>query len=346
MSEVVFERVSKSFGGFEALSPLDLSVGAGEFVSLLGPSGSGKTTLLNICAGYLAPTSGRMRVAGRDVTALAPRRRNIGMVFQNYALFPHLTVAENIMFGMEVRKAPRAERDRQLAWAVDLLRLDGLLDRKPGQLSGGQQQRVALGRAIVAQARVCLMDEPLSNLDAQLRMEMRREIRELQQRLGITMIYVTHDQVEAMTMADQVILMRQGRVEQDSTPDQLYEKPASIFAARFIGMPPMNVTPYADILSAGGSNLAPPPGADPAKLSLGLRPEAVRIAAQGTPAMVEATEYLGADTLVEARIGAHPFLVRVPGKTNARPGERLFIELSQNAAHWFDAETGERIETT
>ena len=346
MAEVGVDAVTKMWGAVAAVERVSFAGEAGRFLALLGPSGCGKSTMLRLIAGLEEPTSGRIAIAGRDVTSAPPARRGVAMVFQNYALFPHLSVAENILFGMEVRKAPRAEREERLAWAVELLRLKGLLDRKPGQLSGGQQQRVALGRAIVAQAPVCLMDEPLSNLDAQLRMEMRREIRELQQRLGITMIYVTHDQVEAMTMADQVILMREGRVEQDSTPDLLYEKPATIFAARFIGMPPMNVTPYADILAAGGSNLAPPPGADPAKLSLGLRPEAARIAAQGTPAMVEATEYLGADTLVEARIGAHPFLVRVPGKTNARPGERLFIELSQNAAHWFDAETGERIETT
>jgi len=345
MAEVGVDAVTKMWGAVAAVDKVSFAGQGGRFLALLGPSGCGKSTMLRLISGLEEPTSGTITIAGRDVTDAPPSKRGVAMVFQNYALFPHLSVAENILFGMEVRKAPRAEREERLAWAVDLLRLKGLLDRKPGQLSGGQQQRVALGRAIVAQAPVCLMDEPLSNLDAQLRMEMRREIRELQQRLRITMIYVTHDQVEAMTMADQVILMREGRVEQDSTPDRLYEKPASVFVARFIGMPPMNVTPFADILAAGGAGLTPPPGRDPAALSLGMRPEAATLGPEGVPAMIEAIEYLGADTLVETRIGAHPFVVRLHGKTSARPGERVFIALSQSAAHWFDAATGKRIET-
>jgi sn-glycerol 3-phosphate transport system ATP-binding protein len=344
MAQVGVDAVTKMWGAVAAVDRVSFAGEGGRFLALLGPSGCGKSTMLRLIAGLEEPTSGRIAIGGRDVTNAPPARRGVAMVFQNYALFPHLSVAENILFGMEVRKAPRAEREERLAWAVDLLRLKGLLDRKPGQLSGGQQQRVALGRAIVAQAPVCLMDEPLSNLDAQLRMEMRREIRELQQRLVITMIYVTHDQVEAMTMADQVILMREGRVEQDSTPDLLYERPASIFAARFIGMPPMNVTPYADILAAGGTALTPPPGADAAGLALGVRPEAAELARAGVPALVEAIEYLGADTLIEARIGAHPFIVRVQGKTQARAGERVFIALSQSAAHWFDVASGRRVE--
>src|SRR5882757_9300544 len=207
-------------------------------------------------AGHETASTGTITIGTREVTALPPSRRGVSMVFQSYALFPHLSVAENILFGLKVRNVPRPERDARLRRTCAILGLETLLDRKPSQLSGGQQQRVALGRAIVAQTQVCLMDEPLSNLDAQLRVEMRREIRSLQQRLGMTMLYVTHDQVEAMTMADQVVLMRNGRIEQDAAPAALYERPATIFAARFVGTPPMNVIPAALI----PDNLGVPPG--------------------------------------------------------------------------------------
>ena len=210
MSEVAFERVSKRFGGFEALAPLDLSVGAGEFVSLLGPSGSGKTTLLNICAGYLAPTSGRMRVAGRDVTALAPRRRNIGMVFQNYALFPHMSVFENVAYGLRVRKVAQAEIVARVGEALRSVRLDDFAHRAPRQLSGGQQQRVALARALVIEPDILLMDEPLGALDKQLRKEVQLEIRRMHVARPRTTLYVTHDQEEALVMSDRIAVMRAG----------------------------------------------------------------------------------------------------------------------------------------
>ena len=256
------------------------------------------------------------------MTALPPAKRGVSMVFQNYALFPHLSVAENILFGLRVRDVPRAERDARLKRAAGILGLDGLLERKPSQLSGGQQQRVALGRAIVAETRVCLMDEPLSNLDAQLRVEMRREIRALQRRLGMTMLYVTHDQVEAMTMADQVVLMRNGRIEQDAAPAALYEKPATIFAARFVGTPPMNVIPAALV----PEHLAPTPhGRARDTLAIGIRPETAELATDGLPASVAAVEYLGADTLLDTRIGDQPFIVRVSGRANASIGDKVGI---------------------
>jgi sn-glycerol 3-phosphate transport system ATP-binding protein len=243
------------------------------------------------------------------------------MVFQSYALFPHLTVAENIVFGLRVRKV--ADREARLARVASLLGLEGLLQRKPSQLSGGQQQRVALGRAIVAEASVCLMDEPLSNLDAQLRGEMRREIRTLQRRLGMTMVYVTHDQTEAMTMADRVVLLRAGRIEQVGTPDELYTRPATAFTAGFIGAPPMNLMKL-----NGGLT--------------GVRPEDMRIGGNGMEAKVESVEYLGADSLVAARSGEHSFLVRVPGHAAEREGDTVRIAWPREHEHHFDAQTGRR----
>ena len=241
VSQISVQEVSKSWGSVKAVDKVSFDAGAGSLLVLLGPSGCGKSTTLRLIAGLEQVSSGRIFIGGDDVTERPPAKRRIAMVFQSYALFPHLTVAENILFGLKVRKVPAAERARRLTRVAGLLGLDALLARKPSQLSGGQQQRVALGRAIIAETPVCLMDEPLSNLDAQLRAEMRREIRALQQKLGITMVYVTHDQSEAMSMADQVVLMRAGRVEQAAPPDQLYANPATVFAARFIGTPPMNV---------------------------------------------------------------------------------------------------------
>jgi sn-glycerol 3-phosphate transport system ATP-binding protein len=263
------------------------------------------------------------------------------MVFQSYALFPHLSVAENIMFGLRVRDVAKPEREARLKRAAGILGLEALLDRKPSQLSGGQQQRVALGRAIVAETRVCLMDEPLSNLDAQLRVEMRREIRALQRRLGMTMLYVTHDQVEAMTMADQVVLMRNGRIEQDAAPAALYENPATIFAARFVGTPPMNVIPAALVPDALAS---PPNGRAHDNLAIGIRPEATRLGADGMPATVAAVEYLGADTLIDTRVGEQSFIVRLPGRTHTAVGETVHIAWDPAAAHWFDLSSQRRID--
>ena len=343
MVSVELKAVSKDWGGTLAVDQVTFTVGQGKLVALLGPSGCGKSTTLRLIAGLEDASAGVIAIGGKDVTQAPPSGRGIAMVFQNYALFPHLSVAENILFGLKVRKLPRAERDERLARAAEILGLGALLDRKPSQLSGGQQQRVALGRAIVARAPVCLMDEPLSNLDAQLRVEMRREIRELQQRLGMTMVYVTHDQVEAMTMADQVVLMRNGRIEQDAPPDELYENPASIFVARFVGTPPMNVVPLQALISGGATDITPPPGLDPARLSVGIRPEVSELAESGIAAEVVAVEYLGADTLIEARIDGHPFIVRRPGKVRALAGDKVYIKLSQSLLHWFDQSTERRV---
>jgi sn-glycerol 3-phosphate transport system ATP-binding protein len=307
-------------------------VAAGSFCVLLGPSGCGKTTCLRIVAGLESATAGRVEIGGRDVTALPPAARGVAMVFQSYALFPHLSVAENIVFGLKARRVNRAERARRLEHAAALLGIGKLLDRRPGQLSGGQQQRVALGRAIVAQAPVCLMDEPLSNLDAQLRAEMRREILALQRRLGITMLYVTHDQTEAMGMADQVVLLRGGRIEQDAPPAELYARPATSFAASFIGTPPMNLLPLAAI--------APGQGGD---LLAGIRPEALRLAPHGIPAMVTHSEYLGADTVLVCAVGGERLVARLPGLVALPAGHAVHLATDE-ALHLFDATTGRRVD--
>ena len=341
MADVRLEGITKTWGAAAAVEDITFSAPAGHLVALLGPSGCGKSTTLRLIAGLETASAGTIRIAERDVTALPPAKRGVSMVFQSYALFPHLSVAENIMFGLRVRDVPKPERDARLKRAAGILGLEQLLDRKPSQLSGGQQQRVALGRAIVAETRVCLMDEPLSNLDAQLRVEMRREIRSLQRRLGMTMLYVTHDQVEAMTMADQVVLMRGGRIEQDDAPAALYEKPATIFAARFVGTPPMNVIP-ASLVPA--SMASPPGGRARDTLAIGIRPEATRIAADGVPASVAAVEYLGADTLIETRIADQSFIVRLPGRANASLGETVRVAWDPSAAHWFDLSSQRRID--
>src|SRR4051812_14702522 len=321
MADVRLEGITKAWGAAAAVEDISFSAPAGRLVALLGPSGCGKSTTLRLIAGLETASAGRIMIADRDVTALPPAKRGVSMVFQSYALFPHLSVAENILFGLRVRAVPRAERDGRLKRAAGILGLEALLERKPSQLSGGQQQRVALGRAIVAETRVCLMDEPLSNLDAQLRVEMRREIRSLQQRLGMTMLYVTHDQVEAMTMADQVVLMRNGRVEQDAAPVALYERPATIFAARFVGTPPMNVLPASLIpADAYWAREAIPAGHAVDRLAIGIRPEAARLADNGMAATVAAVEYLGADTLIDTRVADQSFIVRLPGRARATVG--------------------------
>jgi sn-glycerol 3-phosphate transport system ATP-binding protein len=341
MAEVRLEGITKAWGAAAAVENISFSAPTGHLVALLGPSGCGKSTTLRLIAGLETASAGTITIADRNVTALPPAKRGVSMVFQSYALFPHLSVAENILFGLKVRDVPRVERDARLKRAAGILGLDALLDRKPSQLSGGQQQRVALGRAIVAETRVCLMDEPLSNLDAQLRVEMRREIRALQRRLGMTMLYVTHDQVEAMTMADQVVLMRNGRIEQDAAPAVLYEKPATIFAARFVGTPPMNVIPAALVPETLG---ATPAGRARETLAIGVRPEAARIDPSGVSASVAAVEYLGADTLIDTHIADQSFIVRLGGRAPAAVGDALRIGWDAAAAHWFDLSTQCRID--
>lgn len=355
MVAVSVEHIDKQWGERYAVRDVSFAAEAGQFVVLLGPSGCGKTTTLRLLAGLDRPSAGRILIGGRDVTDLPPARRELAMVFQSYALFPHLTVADNILFGVRVRKENKTGFDARLRRVAELLNLGELLDRKPGQLSGGQQQRVALGRAIIAERPVCLMDEPLSNLDAQLRHEMRREIRALQQQLGITMIYVTHDQTEAMSMADKVILLRDGRIEQDASPDTLYAQPASAFAARFIGTPPMNVLPVAPdprgVLRAGTQRFALV-GGDNAITCIGVRPEHIRVDSTsdaahtedcGLDAQVTSSEYFGADTILACTHGTHLLAVRVPGKRAVSPGETVRLTWTADAQHWFDAHSGARL---
>jgi sn-glycerol 3-phosphate transport system ATP-binding protein len=338
--------VARRWGSVAALDGISLSVAAGSFCVLLGPSGCGKTTCLRIVAGLEQATSGTVEIGGRDVTALPPAARGVAMVFQSYALFPHLSVAENVLFGLKARSVPKAERQRRLDRAVEILGIGHLLARRPGQLSGGQQQRVALGRAIVAEAPVCLMDEPLSNLDAQLRAEMRREILALQRRLGITMLYVTHDQTEAMGMADQVVLLREGHVEQDAPPAEIYAHPATAFAASFIGTPPMN------LLTLDASGLVPGaggPALGPARPGLiaGIRPEALRLSGSGIAATVTHAEYLGADTVVACTVGGEGrLLARLPGRAGVADGAAVHFDFDRAELHLFDAATGRRLPPT
>jgi len=330
VSQISVQNVSKYWGATRAVDDVSFEAAAASLLVLLGPSGCGKSTTLRLIAGLEQVSSGRIFIGGGDVTELAPAQRRIAMVFQSYALFPHLTVAENILFGLRVRKTPAAERARRLARVASLLGLDTLLARKPSQLSGGQQQRVALGRAIIAETPVCLMDEPLSNLDAQLRAEMRREIRALQQKLGITMVYVTHDQSEAMSMADQVILMRNGRVEQAAAPDALYARPATTFAARFIGTPPMNILEAA------------PDTAVADKLLFGIRPEHVMLGDVGAPAQVRSAEYLGADTVITCAYGSQTLTARIPGKAVFPANTAIRVHWRPEDLHVFDAASGNR----
>ena len=345
MSAIAAENVSKHWttarGQVRAVDAISFEFDPGTLNVLLGPSGCGKSTTLRLIAGLETADEGRIFIAGRDVTRLPPASRNIAMVFQSYALFPHLSVGENIVFGLRVRKVSRSETDARLSRVASLLGLSSLLERKPGQLSGGQQQRVALGRAIIAQAPVCLMDEPLSNLDAQLRAEMRQEIRALQRKLGIAIVYVTHDQVEAMSMADRVVLLSAGKVEQNGTPVELYETPANAFVARFIGTPPMNLLRLES--GSGGAVIAGTGG--PAFLSidhaggmLGVRPEHIQIVFErGVRAAVESVEYLGSDSLVVCRVGIERVAVRTQGSVGLSRGESTWLDWAAGAQHYFDS---------
>jgi sn-glycerol 3-phosphate transport system ATP-binding protein len=346
VSAISVRGVSKLWGSTKAVDDVSFEAAPGQLLVLLGPSGCGKSTTLRLIAGLETVSAGRVFIADEDVTDRPPAERRIAMVFQSYALFPHLTVAENIVFGLRVRRVPAAERARRLARVASLLGLDGLLARKPSQLSGGQQQRVALGRAIIAEKPVCLMDEPLSNLDAQLRAEMRREIRALQQSLGITMVYVTHDQTEAMTMADQVILLRDGRVEQDGAPGDMYTRPATTFVARFIGAPPMNMLHLSDgpagavVCGTAGPAV---PGGKSGETLLGVRPEDVRLADRdGVPVRVMTVEYLGADSIITCKAGTETLAVRVPGRVALAPGAPAAVTWSPESVHLFDEATGRR----
>ena len=332
MSSIQLVNISKDWGDTKALDAIDLTIEPGSFCVLLGPSGCGKSTTLRIIAGLESASGGQVFVNGKDVTNQPPALRGLAMVFQNYALFPHLSVADNITFGLSVRKVGTTETASRLKSTAELLGLTRLLDRRPSQLSGGQQQRVALGRALVAQAKICLMDEPLSNLDAQLRQEMRHELRQLQQRLGLTVVYVTHDQTEAMSMADQVVLLNQGRIEQAAAPRVLYARPASMFAARFIGTPAMNLLRLENGHIAG-SKVA----VDHAGDVLGIRPESVSLNG-AVPATVRSLEYLGADLVLRCAVGDELITVRADGKSELGEGAQVMLHWPAQAEHYFDSQ--------
>lgn len=350
-SRIRLAGVSKHWGATTAVNDISFDIQPGQFVILLGPSGCGKSTTLRMLAGLDDASSGRIHIGERDVTHLPPGDRGLSMVFQSYALFPHLNVADNIVFGLRSRKVAKAERQQRLAQVAALVDLTDYLHRKPAQLSGGQRQRVALARAIISEHPICLMDEPLSNLDARLRSDMRREIKALQSRLDMTVVYVTHDQVEAMSMGDRVILMQQGHIVQDGTPDELYNQPASAFAASFIGSPAMNLLPL--VAGAQGAVIEGEPTTPVAPLpaaggQLGIRPEDIELrgaSAAGLPGQVESEEYLGADTIAHVSVGQHTLRVRLGGK-HSLTGQPCRLFWSADKAHLFDPSGARRDDLT
>jgi multiple sugar transport system ATP-binding protein len=350
--DVRYDKIRKTFGGIDAVSDLDLHVPDGSFLALLGPSGCGKTTALRILAGLEEPTSGRVFIGERDVTNLQPKDRDVAMVFQSYALYPHKNVRDNIGYPLRVRKVPRERRDARAAEVARMLDIDALLDRTPRQLSGGQRQRVALARAIVREPQAFLMDEPLSNLDAQLRLQMRAEIKRLQRDLGTTTVYVTHDQVEAMTMADLVAVMRTGQLQQLAPPGEVYARPANLFVARFCGSPPMNVLDGAIEggrfrHAAGELPVADANHSGPVKL--GFRPESAEMTAPGAAGSFEGEVYvvepLGNETLIAITIGDEQVNLRAPAGFNPPVGERCGVRPEPGRVHLFDPETEAAIST-
>ena len=384
MSEIKLERVGKVYeGDVRAVDDVSLTIASGEFMVLVGPSGCGKSTLLRMIAGLEEVTEGDIWIGDREVARLAPRDRDIAMVFQNYALYPHLTVAKNLGYGLKVRKTPKAEIERRVGEVARMLGLEDLLDRRPAALSGGQRQRVAMGRAIVREPAAFLMDEPLSNLDAKLRVDMRAELARLHERLGVTTIYVTHDQVEAMTLGTRVAVMRDGTIQQVDTPQELYREPRNLFVAAFIGSPSMNLVQAelsGDAVEFAGFRVPLREGRRPVDVSsgtviLGIRPQDfddARTADAGLPAIdVEAAvvEELGSATHVLFTIEAPPvdldsvlaasddqeratllatdrralFTAEIPEGTQVRPGERLRLALDASRLHFFDPETGETL---
>ncbi len=354
MADIVLEDVWKVYGdGTEAVRSLDLDIADGEFMVLVGPSGCGKTTALRMVAGLEAISKGTLRIGDRVVNDMPPKDRDIAMVFQNYALYPHMSVYDNMAFGLKLQKVPRDEIDTRVREASRILGLQELLDRKPKALSGGQRQRVAMGRAIVRDPEVFLFDEPLSNLDAKLRVAMRAEIKELHQRLQTTTVYVTHDQIEAMTMADKIVVMRDGIVEQVGSPLGLYDKPQNIFVAGFIGSPAMNfvkgklkVNGSASFESDGGFILPvadAPANANGKPMICGVRPEHLMIDPAGIPAEVVVIEPTGSETQVIARHGGQDITCLFRERITARPGETIPIIANPKLVHLFDPDTGARV---
>ncbi len=365
MAEVTLKHVQKSFGPVMVIEDLSLGIQDHEFMVLVGPSGCGKSTALRMIAGLEEITGGVIEIGGRVVNDVPPKDRDIAMVFQSYALYPHMTVRENLEFGLKIRKTPAAETARLVHEAAAILGIGEYLDRKPRQLSGGQRQRVAVGRAIVRQPAVFLFDEPLSNLDAKLRVQTRAEISRLQKQLATTTVYVTHDQVEAMTMGDRIAVMLKGRLQQVGTPLEVYEQPANLFVAGFIGTPPMNLLP--GVLAGQGASVATSGlevrlparlaaaarGQDGRQVVLGIRPENVReperagagggAARQPVAARVEFVEPLGHEVIVHGRVGDDLLIAKVDPHRAPRMGDDLALALETDAVHLFDAASEQRI---
>ena len=352
MAPVTVQNVVKKYGEVQVVHGLDLAIEDGSFVVLLGPSGCGKSTLLRMIAGLEPITSGEVYIGDTMVNGVHPKDRNIAMVFQNYALYAHMTVRQNMAFSMELRKRPKAEIDEKVAWAAGVLNLEPYLERYPRQLSGGQRQRVAMGRAIVRNPEVFLFDEPLSNLDAKLRVQMRTEIKELHQRLETTTIYVTHDQIEAMTMADVIVIMRSGVIEQAGRPLDVYDNPANLFVAQFIGSPAMNLfegTVTTDggkpiLVTASGARIELPkkPGVeDGRKLTFGIRPEHLAIDPKGAmTAKINVIEPTGPEIHVYLDFEGHDICAVTRERTDFRPGQTLTLKADLARAQVFDPETG------
>ncbi len=362
MGSLSINNVTKSFGDTQVLKGINIDIADGEFIILVGPSGCGKSTLMNMIAGLESVTSGEMLMAGEDVTHRSPKDRDIAMVFQSYALYPTMNVARNISFGLEMRKVPKAERDKVVSDVASLLQIDHLLDRKPSELSGGQRQRVAMGRALARSPEVFLFDEPLSNLDAKLRVEMRTEIKKLHKRLGTTIVYVTHDQIEAMTLADRIAVMKDGILQQLGTPSEIYDDPANRFVAGFMGSPAMNfvecpvVEGRAQVQIGGETHQFELPCSDGiraggfTRIVLGLRPEMItqpkpEFADQCTAAVMdfEVTEPMGADTLGIGEWSGQEIQARLSPEAGLRAGAQTPIQIDLSKAVAFDPASGARI---
>ncbi|MDB5314732.1 MAG: transporter ATP-binding protein [Rhodospirillales bacterium] len=349
MATVGVRDVRKSFGNFEVLHGVSVDIADGDFVVLVGPSGCGKSTLLRMLAGLENISAGEISIGGRVVNTVAPKDRDIAMVFQNYALYPHMTVFDNMAFSMKLAGAPKDVMEQEVGRAAKILGLETLLQRFPRQLSGGQRQRVAMGRAIVRNPQVFLFDEPLSNLDAKLRVQMRSEIKELHQRLKVTTVYVTHDQIEAMTMADQIVVMNHGIIEQAGPPLVLYDRPANIFVAGFIGSPAMNLIAGdidGDVFRTPDGTAWPlPPGTrvTPGPVTYGIRPEHLRLDPEGMPALVQLVEPTGSETQVLFRLGETQFSGAFRERVTTRPGDMLRVGPDPALVHLFDKATGQRI---
>ena len=355
MGAISLSAVEKTYGSgpkaVKVIHGVNAEIADGEFIVIVGPSGCGKSTLLRMVAGLEDITGGDISIGGRVVNQLEPSERDIAMVFQNYALYPHMSVYDNMAYGLKIAKVPRPEIEQRVQKAARILELGSLLDRKPRQLSGGQRQRVAMGRAIVRQPQVFLFDEPLSNLDAKLRAQTRLEIQKLHRELGITSLFVTHDQVEAMTLGERLIVMNGGRIEQIGTPEQVYGAPASTFVAGFIGSPPMNLLAgQADgsRFTVGGLTLPlPQPAPRAGALTLGLRPEHAELGTApngGWPLKVEMLEMLGAERLVYGRLGDLLFTLRIDAtRVPPKPGDTVQLHMSPGQLHWFDSGSGARV---